>query len=138
VLKENSGKQKRTGTIFGIFSILAIVVACLGLLGLSSYAAEQRTKEIGVRKVMGADVPKIVRLLSKEIVLLVGIATIISVPVAGILMANWLESFAFRIKIDPTIFLLAFTGALAIALLTVSFQAVNAALKNPADSLRYE
>ena len=131
-------EEKRTGTIFGIFSILAILVACLGLLGLSSYSAEQRTREIGLRKVMGATVTGIVRLMSKETLLLILIATVISVPVAWITMGDWLESFEFRIKMDPMIFILAFLGALAIALLTVSIQAVNAALTNPADSLRYE
>jgi putative ABC transport system permease protein len=132
------GEEKRTGTIFGIFSILAIVVACLGLLGLSSYSAEQRTREIGIRKVMGATVSSIVALLSRETLLLILIATLISVPVAWITMGKWLESFAFRIKMDPFIFILAFLGALLIALLTVSIQAINAALANPADSLRYE
>ncbi|MCK4852747.1 MAG: ABC transporter permease [Bacteroidales bacterium] len=131
-------EEKRTGTIFGIFSVLAILVACLGLLGLSSYSAEQRTREIGLRKVMGATVSNIVRLLSKETLILILIATIISVPVAWITMGNWLESFAFRIKMGPFIFIMAFLGALAIALLTVSIQAMNAALKNPAESLRYE
>jgi putative ABC transport system permease protein len=132
------GEEKRTGTIFGIFSILAILVACLGLLGLSSYSAEQRTREIGVRKVMGATVSSIVRLLSKETLMLILISAVISIPVAWITMGNWLESFAFRIKMDPFIFILAFLGALLLALLTVSIQALNAALTNPADSLRYE
>ncbi len=132
------GEEKRTGGIFGIFSILAILVACLGLLGLSSYSAEQRTREIGVRKVMGATVSNIVRLLSKETILLILISAAISVPVAWISMGNWLESFAFRIRMDPFIFILAFLGALFIALLTVSIQAINAALANPSDSLRYE
>jgi putative ABC transport system permease protein len=131
-------EEKRTGTIFGIFSILAILVACLGLLGLSSYSAEQRTREIGVRKVLGASVPGVVRLLSKETLLLIGIATLLAVPVVWLAMGDWLESFEYRTRMDPFIFVLAFLGALVIALLTVSIQALNAALKNPADSLRYE
>jgi putative ABC transport system permease protein len=131
-------EELRTGKIFAVFSILAILVACLGLLGLSSYSAEQRTKEIGIRKSMGADIPGIVRLLSRETVLLVLVATAISVPLAWYFMKNWLEAFAYRISIGPGVFLLAFLGALLIALVTVSFQAVNAAMKNPADSLRYE
>jgi putative ABC transport system permease protein len=131
-------EEERTGKIFGVFSILAILVACLGLLGLSSYSAELRTKEIGVRKVMGADVPAIVRLLSRETILLVLVSALISVPAAWYFMSNWLDSYAFRIKLGPGLFLLSFAAALLIALITVSFQSVNAALKNPAESLRYE
>ncbi len=131
-------EEEQTGKIFGVFSILAILVACLGLLGLASYSTEQRTKEIGVRKVMGADVFTIVRLLSKETVVLVLISTLIAVPLAWYLMGNWLESFAYRIKLGPGLFLMAFAGAMIIALVTVSFQAMHAGLKNPADSLRYE
>jgi putative ABC transport system permease protein len=131
-------EEVRTGKIFGVFSILAILVACLGLLGLSSYSAELRTKEIGVRKVMGADIPAIVRLLSRETITLVLVSALISVPAAWYFMSNWLESYAFRIKLGPGLFLLSFIAALLIALITVSFQSVSAALKNPAESLRYE
>jgi putative ABC transport system permease protein len=131
-------EEVRTGKIFRIFSILAILVACMGLLGLSSYSTEQRTKEIGIRKVMGADVPTIVRLLSKETIILVLIATAVSVPVIWYFMSNWLESFAYRIKLSPGLFIVAFLGTLIIALLTVSSQALSAAMKNPAESLRYE
>jgi putative ABC transport system permease protein len=131
-------EEVRTGKIFGVFSILAILIACLGLLGLASYSAEQRTKEIGVRKVMGADVPAIVRLLSRETVILVLVAALISVPAAWYFMGNWLESFAYRIKLGPGLFIVALVATLLIALITVSFQAVSAALRNPAESLRYE
>ncbi len=131
-------EEIRTGKIFGVFSILAILVACLGLLGLSSYSTELRTKEIGVRKVMGADIPTIVRLLSRETIILVLISALISVPAVWYFMGNWLESYAFRIKLGPGLFLLSFLAVLLIALATVSFQAVSAALKNPAESLRYE
>jgi len=131
-------EEVRTGKIFRVFSILAILVACMGLLGLSSFSTEQCTKEIGVRKVMGADVSTIVRLLSRDTIILILIATAISVPLAWYFMSNWLESFAFRIKLGAGLFIIAFLGTVLIALLTVSFQAVNAALKNPADSLRYE
>jgi putative ABC transport system permease protein len=131
-------EEIRTGKIFGVFSILAILVACLGLLGLAGYNTEQRTREIGVRKVMGADVLTIVRLLSRETIILVLIAALISVPAAWYFMSNWLESYAYRIKLGPGLFFLAFLGALLIALITVSFQAWSAALRNPAESLRYE
>ncbi len=131
-------EEQRTSKIFTVFSILAIFVACLGLLGLSAFSAEQRTKEIGVRKVMGATIPVIVRLLSRETVFLVLVATIPAVLVSWYYMRKWLESFAYRINIDPLLFFLAFLAVLIIALITVSFQAVNAALKNPAESLRYE
>ena len=131
-------EEVRTGKIFMVFGILAILVACLGLLGLAGYTAEQRTKEIGIRKVMGASASGIVRLLSREIILLVLFSALISVPVAWYFMGKWLESFAYRISLMPGVFLLSIMGALLIALLTVSFQAVSAALRNPAESLRYE
>ena len=130
--------EVQTGKIILVFTLVTVLVACLGLLGLSSYSAEQRTREIGVRKVLGASVPGVVRLLSKETLLLIGIATVLAVPVVWLAMGDWLESFEFRINMDPFIFVLAFLGALVIALLTVSIQALNAALKNPADSLRHE
>ncbi|HEC43124.1 MAG TPA: FtsX-like permease family protein [Bacteroides sp.] len=131
-------EEVRTGKIFGVFSLLAILVACLGLLGLSSYSTEQRTREIGIRKAMGADVPAIVRLLSKETIILVLIATVIAVPLSWYFMSNWIEAFAFRITMGPGVFIIPFLGALLVALITVSFQSVSAALKNPADSLRHE
>ncbi len=141
-LDENFARQyeeeNRTGSIFAIFSILAVVVACLGLLGLSAYSAEQRTKEIGIRRVLGASTFTIVRLLSRETIMLVLIATIISIPAAWFFMGNWLDSFAYRVKLDPWLFVLSFLAALTLALVTVSFQAIGAALKNPADSLRHE
>lgn len=131
-------EEVRTGRIFGVFSILAIFVACLGLLGLSSFSAEQRTKEIGIRKAMGASVPVIVRLLSRETLILVLISTVISVPLAWYFMDSWLESYAYRISLGAGVFVIAFLAALLIALSTVAFQSFSAALKNPSDSLRYE
>ena len=100
--------------------------------------AEQRTKEIGVRKVMGASVPVIIRLMSRETIILVLVAAIISSVVAWYYMNNWLESFFYRINVSPVMILLAFAAALVIALITVSFQTISAAMRNPAEALRYE
>jgi len=130
--------EERTGIIVTLFSILAIFIAGLGLFGLASFTAEQRTKEIGVRKVLGASATNIVTLLSKEIVVLVLIASAIALPLAWYGMGRWLENFAFRISLGIGTFILAGVLALAIALTTVSFRAVKAALANPVDALRYE
>jgi len=130
--------EERLGQIFTIFAILALFIACLGLFGLASFTAQQRTKEIGVRKVLGASVGSIIRLLSKEFTGLVGIAFVIAVPLAYLGMERWLDAFAYRIAISPTVFLIGGVAALGIAGLTVSYQAVKSALKNPVDSLRYE
>jgi putative ABC transport system permease protein len=130
--------EARIGNIFLLFAILAIIIASLGLLGLSAFSAEQRTKEIGVRKVMGASVTVIIRLMSRETVILVLVAAILSSWISWIYMSSWLQSFYYRIKISPVLILTAFLVALLIALITVSFQAISAALKNPAEALRYE
>ena len=130
--------EQKTGTILNIFSALTIFVACLGLFGLVTYAAEQRRKEIGVRKVLGATVPQITRLLSGEFLVLVTIASLIAFPVAWYAMNKWLQSFAYRIDISWWIFIVAGFSALLIAMLTVSFQAVRAAIANPVKSLRTE
>jgi putative ABC transport system permease protein len=130
--------EERLGTITLYFGLLAIFIGCLGLFGMSSYAAEQRTKEIGVRKVLGATVTGIVLLLSKEFTRWVLVANIIAWPAAYLLADRWLEDFAYRISISWTTFFLAGFLALLIALVAVSFQAVKAALADPVDSLRYE
>lgn len=132
------GSEMRMGAVFGIFTFLSIFVACLGLFGLSIFTAERRKKEIGVRKVLGASVQTIVGLLSKGFLKLVVIAAIIAFPVAWWAMHKWLESFAYRINISWWIFLVAGFVALLIALLTVSFQAIRAAVANPVKSLRTE
>ncbi len=126
------------GKVFGAFSILAIFVACLGLLGLSLFATAQRTKEIGVRKVLGASVSNILLLLSKESIRLIIIAFIIAIPVSWYVMHLWLQDFAYRIHISWWIFLVAGALALMIALITISFQAIKAAIANPVKSLRTE
>ena len=130
--------EERTGRIFTIFTFFALFVACLGLLGLASFAAEQRTKEIGIRKILGASVPGIILMMSKEFIRWVLIANIIAWPIAYFIMLRWLQSFAYRSDIGLLVFILSGFIAMVIALLTVSFQAIKAAIANPVDSLRYE
>ncbi len=130
--------EARMMEMCGYFSILAIFIACLGLFGLASYTTEQRTREIGVRKVMGATVSKIIILLSREFAKWVLIANIIAWPVAYFAMNKWLDNFAYRINIGWIAFLLTAVLTSMIALLTVSYQSIKAAVANPADSLRYE
>ena len=131
-------KDRRLGMIFGYFAALAIFIACLGLFGLASFITEQRTKEIGVRKVLGASVGGIVVLLSKEFTKLVGIAFIVAAPLAYFAMDRWLSAFAYQVDLAWWIFLGAGVTALAIAWLTVSYQSIRAALTNPVEALRYE
>jgi putative ABC transport system permease protein len=130
--------EQRMGKLFNAFTTLAIFIACLGLLGLASFMAEQRTKEIGIRKVLGASVSNIILLLSKEFVLLVAISNILAWPLAYYLMNKWLENYAYHASVNPFFFLASALAALGIALLTVSYQALRAASSNPIDSLRYE
>ncbi|WP_020530766.1 ABC transporter permease [Flexithrix dorotheae] len=130
--------EERFGQVFSIFSILAIFIACLGLFGLSAFTAQQRTKEIGVRKVFGSSVFHILFLLSKEFVVLIIIAILIATPITYLLMDYWLNSFPYRIDINILLFLLAGGIVVIISLFTVSYQTVKAALANPIDSLRYE
>lgn len=130
--------EQRMGSLSFVFSILAILVACLGLFGLISFAAEQRTKEIGIRKVLGASVSSISSLLSKDFLKLVLIAALVSFPLAWWAMHTWLEGFAYRTKIEWWFFGIAGLLAMLIALLTVGFQAVKAAVANPVKSLRAE
>jgi putative ABC transport system permease protein len=131
-------QEEKLKTITFYFSFLAVLIGCLGLFGMASFTAEQRTKEIGIRKVLGASVPGIVRLLAKDFVQLVLVANLIALPVAYFAMNRWLQSFAYRMDIHPLIFALAAGISLSIALTTVSYQAIRAALANPVDSLRYE
>ncbi len=130
--------EERLARIFSYFSGLAILIACLGLFGLATFTAEQRTKEIGIRKALGASVPGIVTLLTKDFVVLVLVGFIIACPITYFGMSKWLEDFAYRIEIGPAVFLAAGALALLIALATVSYQAVRAALSDPVKSLRYE
>ncbi len=128
----------RTGQVFGLFAALAVLISCLGLFGLATFIAESRIKEIGVRKVLGASVASIVTLLSQDFLKLVVIAIVIASPVAWYAMNRWLQDFAYRISIEWWVFVLAGLLAVTIALLTVSFQSVKAALMNPVKSLRSE
>ena len=130
--------DRRLGQVFGAFALVAVVIACLGLYGLAAFAAERRTKEIGVRKVLGASAASIVALLSKDFVKLTAVAFVVAAPVAFLTMRRWLEAFAYRVEIGPGVFLFAGALALAVALGTVGYQAIRAALANPVKSLRHE
>jgi putative ABC transport system permease protein len=130
--------EKRAGILFTSFSLLAIIIASLGLLGLSSYSAEQRTREIGIRKVMGANVPTVMWLLLNEINKLFIISTIVAWPLSWYLMNKWLENFAFRIDLSLGIFVAASLLAYLVAVITVSYQAFKAARTNPSITLKYE
>lgn len=128
--------EQRAGTIAIVFAVLAVLIACLGLFGLVTYMAEQRTKEIGIRKVLGASVNNVVVMLSKDFLLLVVFASVIAFPVAWWAMHKWLQDFVYRVNIGWWVFAVAGIIALLIALITVSFQALKAALANPVSSLR--
>jgi putative ABC transport system permease protein len=130
--------EQKTGTILNIFAVLTVFVACMGLFGLATYTAEQRSKEIGIRKVLGASVAQVTQMLSKEFIKLVLIGCVIAFPLSWWAMHKWLQDFAYKIDISWWVFVLAGFTALLIALLTVSFKAIKAALANPVKSLRAE
>lgn len=131
-------KEERIGSLASIFAVLAIFISCLGLLGLASFVAERRTKEIGIRKVLGASVNSLWGMLSKEFVVLVLISCFVAAPVAWYFLNGWLQKFVYRTEISPWIFILTGAAAIGITLLTVSFQAIKAAVMNPVKSLRSE
>ncbi|HWA35786.1 MAG TPA: FtsX-like permease family protein, partial [Cyclobacteriaceae bacterium] len=126
------------GTMAGIFSGLAILISCLGLFGLASFVAEQRTKEIGIRKVMGASTLSVWTLLSKDFVMLVLLSALIALPLSNNVMSQWLESYDYHTTVPWHVFAITAGGILAITLITVSYQAISAALANPVKSLRSE
>jgi putative ABC transport system permease protein len=126
------------GKLAGLFAGLAIFISCLGLFGLAAYIAEQRTREIGIRKVLGASVSQLWLLLSKDFILLVLISCGIASPLALYFLQNWLQQYAWRITIGPDVFLIAAGAAVIITLITVSMQAIKAAVANPVKSLRSE
>ena len=130
--------EQRIGKTFRYFTGLTVFIACLGLFGLASFTAEQRTKEIGTRKVLGASVPGIVIMLSKQFTKWVLLANAIAWPVAYFFVDRWLKNFAYRIQIDIMTFFLSGILVLAIALITISCQSIRAATTNPVNSLRYE
>lgn len=130
--------EEKIGSLATFFSVLAILISCLGLFGLSAFVVEQRTKEIGIRKVMGASVPALWRLLSKDFTLLVLIACLIAIPVSTSLLNSWLENYQYRIELEWWMFVVATLGGLLIALSTVSYHSLKASLSNPVKSLRSE
>jgi len=130
--------EQRTGLLFNIFAVMAIFISCLGLLGLAAYTAQVRTKEIGVRKVLGASINSILQLLAADFIKLVFIAIVIAMPIAWYAMHKWLQEFAYKVNISWWVFVLAGCIAIAIALITISLQTIKAALSNPVKSLRTE
>jgi putative ABC transport system permease protein len=130
--------DRRTASLLSVFAGLAIFVACLGLFGLAAFAARQRRHEIGVRKAVGASAEQIVRLLTKDFLRLVALAILVALPVAYVILSQWLDSFAYHFDLSPGLFLLAGAGALLVALITVSTQALRAARIDPATTLRDE
>ena len=130
--------EQRAGTLFGVFSTIAIAIACVGLFGLAAYTANLRTKEIGIRKVMGASISSVILLLTKEFTKLILVAFVLAVPISWYIMNNWLDSFAFRTNLGVGTFLFAGALALGISWLTVSYQSVKAAIKDPVKSLKSE
>jgi ABC-type antimicrobial peptide transport system permease subunit len=130
--------EERIGKLASLFTVLAIMISCLGLFGLASFIAEQRTKEIGIRKVVGASVFNLWKLLSRDFVILVVISSVIAVPIAYYFLQGWLQKYDYHIDISLWVFVISTLGAVFITLSTVSYQAVKAALNNPVKSLRSE
>jgi putative ABC transport system permease protein len=130
--------EERTGTLLKIFTAMAILVACLGLFGLASFAAEQKTKEIGIRKVLGASVPGIVALMCREFLVLIGLANLIAWPVAYFAINDWLNNFAYHTSVPALLFLGALIISLTIGLMTVIYKAIRAASANPVVALKHE
>lgn len=138
IFERDYRSEQRVGSIFGSFAFLAVILACVGLFGLSFFTAAQKTKEIGVRKVLGANIQDITLLLFKEFTKWVLIANVVAWPAAYFLMNNWIRDFTYRVDINWIIFFLAGITALLLAVLTVSYQSIKAARANPVDSLKYE
>jgi ABC-type antimicrobial peptide transport system permease subunit len=138
VMNDLYQKEQKTARIMNLAMAMAIFISCMGLFGLAAFTASQRTKEIGIRKVLGANVPHLVSLLSRDFVVLVLLATVIAAPIAGWAMSQWLQDFAYRTDIPWYIYAISGLGAVVIALITVSFQAIRAATANPVESLRSE
>jgi putative ABC transport system permease protein len=137
-IRKQYEEDQKVARVITSFTVIAMLISCLGLYGLSSYMAERRFKEIGIRKVMGADVSQIVGLMSTEFIKLVMVAFVIAVPLSWYMMHEWLQGFAYHTPIDPLVFVYAGTAALSVALLTVSFESIKAATTNPVKSLKNE
>jgi len=137
-IRETYEQEQTMGRLINFFAGVALLIGCMGLYGLILFMVVQRTKEVGVRKVLGASVGSILWLFNRELLQLVGIAFLLSAPVACWVMKDWLSNFEYRISLSPAIFLLALLATLIIALITVSFQSVKAAVMNPVKSLRSE
>ncbi len=138
VYAKKFGNEQRVGKLAAFFASLAIFISCLGLFGMASFMAEQRVKEIGVRKVLGASVFNLWRLLSTDFIILVTASLLIAAPMAWYLMSNWLQNFEYRSGISVWTFIITGVGAITITLLTVSIQTIKAALMNPVKSLKSE
>jgi len=138
ILNKSYDNVDRNSQIFRYFALLAIIISCLGLLGLVTHAAEQRTKEIGIRKVLGASNRSLITLMIKESFVLIIAANLIAWPVSYYIMKTWLDNFAYRINLTWSVFIFSSLIGLAIALATISFQSIKASTANPVDSLRYE
>lgn len=136
--QKNYEAESRLTSMIGYFTLVAILISCLGLFGLATFSAEQRIKEIGIRKVLGASVPSLVALLSLDFLKLVIVAIVLASPIAWYIMSEWLQTFAYRVGISWQVFAITFVAALGIALFTISFQAIKAALVNPVNNLRTE
>ena len=134
----NFKQAQLVGKLAAVFAGLTILISCLGLFGLAAYMAEQRTKEIGIRKVLGASVINVWFLLSRDFMMLVLIGCVVASPLAFYFMNNWLQQYDYRITIGPMVFILSALMAIVITLITISFQAIKAALANPVRSLRSE
>lgn len=128
--------EQRTSTMASLFTLLTIIISCLGLFGLSSYMAENRIKEIGVRKVLGASVVNITAMLSRDFIKLVLVAVVIATPLAWYFMQQWLQQFSYRVTLQWWVFAIAGLAAVLIAGITISYQVIRAALRNPVTSLR--
>lgn len=136
--EQQFGADKNRGVVFTLFTALAILIACIGLFGLASFTVEKRTKEIGIRKVLGASEAAIVGLISKEFLILIGISMLIAFPVSGYLMSNWLKNYVYRDTLDVFVFLVPALASIVLTALTISYQAYKAAIMNPADSISDE
>ena len=130
--------EQKLGKIFMYFTCIAIVIACLGLFGLGAFTTEKRTKEIGIRRILGASTPRIIFLLSKEFLKWVIFAAVIALPAASYAMSRWLENFAYRIRISPEVIILAFIASILISFVAVGYKSYRAASANPATTLRNE